>query len=211
MKQFYRLLIYVCGLFALALGIVLNTKANLGVSPIICIPYGISVIWNINLGLATALIYIVYVFAQIAILGKVFSPVQLLQIPLSILFGIVINFFSQFIQINSQNLLLNLLLLAFGILFTGIGAAFTLLMNLLPNAADGLVQAISKKSGKTLGFAKNSLDASSVIVSIIIGFVFAGKTVGIGLGTILAVIGVGRAIALTNILLQKKLLAFVNS
>ncbi|HEX3026009.1 MAG TPA: hypothetical protein VHR42_02095, partial [Clostridia bacterium] len=48
MKKINRALIYILGLFSLALGIVLNTKAKLGVSPIISIPYGISIIWNIN-------------------------------------------------------------------------------------------------------------------------------------------------------------------
>ena len=50
MKKFYRGMMYCIGLMILALGIILNTKTGLGVSPIISIPYSISKIWNINLG-----------------------------------------------------------------------------------------------------------------------------------------------------------------
>lgn len=210
MKKFNRIIVYICGLFALALGIVLNTKANLGVSPIISIPYSISIIWSINLGVATAGIYILYVIGQIAVLEKKFSPVQLLQIPLSIVFGILINFLSRFITINSSNLIINLLLLILGILCTGLGASLTLLMNILPNAADGFVQAVSIKTNKKLGLVKNILDASSVVVTVIIGLMFSGRIVGIGLGTVLAVIGIGRAIALVNLLFKKKLLVLVS-
>ena len=41
-KMLYRILIYIAGLLTLALGIILNTKAGLGVSPIISISYSIS-------------------------------------------------------------------------------------------------------------------------------------------------------------------------
>ena len=210
MKKFNRIIVYICGLFALALGIVLNTKANLGVSPIISIPYSISIIWNINLGAVTAGVYVLFVLGQIVVLRKKFHTVQLLQIPLSIAFGMVINFFSRFITINSHNLLINLSLLALGISFTGLGVSWTLLMNILPNAADGFVQAISIQTGKKLGLVKNILDASSVALTIIIGLVSTGKIVGIGLGTVLAIIGVGRVIALMNLLSKKKLLVLVN-
>ena len=205
MKKINRALIYILGLFSLALGIVLNTKAKLGVSPIISIPYGISIIWKINLGGATAAIYVLYVLGQILILGKDFQPIQLLQIPMSILFGMVINFFSEFIIINSNSLLWNLFLLFLGIIFTGIGASFTLLMNILPNAADGFVQAAAIRTGKKLGTVKNILDASSVIITIIIGLIFGGKIVGIGIGTLIAVICIGRVIALTNLLMKERL------
>lgn len=39
MRQFYRWLFYLAGLFILALGLTLNTKTGLGVTPIISVPY----------------------------------------------------------------------------------------------------------------------------------------------------------------------------
>ena len=41
---------YLMGLLILAMGLTLNTKAGLGVSPIISLSYAASVIWNRNFG-----------------------------------------------------------------------------------------------------------------------------------------------------------------
>ncbi len=49
-KMINRIIIYVAGLLVLALGIILNTKAGLGVSPIISVSYSISQINGFNFG-----------------------------------------------------------------------------------------------------------------------------------------------------------------
>lgn len=210
MKRFYRVMMYCIGLVVLALGIILNTKTGLGVSPIISIPYSISKIWNINLGNSTMCIYILCVAGQMILRGSKFRMFDLLQIPMSIVFSRMINIFNTMIVINYDNLIMNLLLLVVAIILTGIGAYITVKMNLVPNAADGFTQALSERIKKSLGLAKNITDISSVIITVIIGFLFAGKIVGIGLGTLVAVIGVGRAIALSNMLFGRKMTALVN-
>ena len=49
-KMVNRIIIYVAGLLVLALGVILNTKAGLGVSPIISVSYSISQINGFNFG-----------------------------------------------------------------------------------------------------------------------------------------------------------------
>ena len=49
-KMVNRIIIYVAGLLVLALGIILNTKAGLGVPPIISVSYSISQINGFNFG-----------------------------------------------------------------------------------------------------------------------------------------------------------------
>lgn len=49
-KMVNRIIIYVAGLLVIALGIILNTKAGLGVSPIISVSYSISQINGFNFG-----------------------------------------------------------------------------------------------------------------------------------------------------------------
>lgn len=49
-KMVNRIIIYVAGLLVLALGIILNTEAWLGVSPIISVSYSISQINGFNFG-----------------------------------------------------------------------------------------------------------------------------------------------------------------
>ncbi|MBV7274286.1 hypothetical protein JMF89_03035 [Clostridiaceae bacterium UIB06] len=210
MKEFYRGGMYCIGLLILALGIILNTKTGLGVSPIISIPYCISNIFKINLGNATLCIYILCVIGQMVLRGKKFRTFDLLQIPMSIIFSRVINIFNDMITINCNVLMVKLLLLIAAIILTGIGAAISVEMNLLPNAADGFTQVIGERMSKGFGFAKNIVDISCVLITVAMGLLFSGKVIGIGLGTLAAMLGVGRSIAAFNLLFKQKMLALTS-
>lgn len=98
----YRAIFYIAGLLILALGIVLNTKSGLGVSPIISISYSVSVIYGLNFGNATFGLYAVFVAVEIMLhlirrpegslllaLGK-----DVLQLPLCLVFTRFMNLFS---------------------------------------------------------------------------------------------------------------------
>ena len=50
MKQGIRWGLYTLGMLVLALGLTLNTKTGLGVSPIISVAFGVSEIWGLNFG-----------------------------------------------------------------------------------------------------------------------------------------------------------------
>ena len=58
---FYRALFYAAGLLILALGLTLNTKTGLGVSPIISVAYSISEIFDQNFGNMTLALYSTFV------------------------------------------------------------------------------------------------------------------------------------------------------
>ena len=100
-----------------------------------------------------------------------------------------------------ENFWINLAFLILAILLTGLGVVLSVDMRLVPNPGDGIVQAISDRTGKSLGLTKNLFDIGCIITTIALGLTMEGKLIGIGLGTVLAVIGVGRAIALFNLLL----------
>ena len=63
-QTFLRLFIYLAGIIILALGIVLNTKTNMGVSAIISVPFSIAAVWGINLGVMTFFFYVFCIFMQ---------------------------------------------------------------------------------------------------------------------------------------------------
>ena len=52
---FYRILFYAVGLLVLALGLTLNTKTGLGVSPIISVAYSIATIFDHIFGTVSSL------------------------------------------------------------------------------------------------------------------------------------------------------------
>jgi uncharacterized membrane protein YczE len=90
------------------------------------------------------------------------------------------------------------------IIFTGIGAALSLNMRIIPNPGDGIVQTIADAAAKDNGFIKNCVDVICVIVTCAIGMLFAHRVIGIGLGTLMAMIGVGRVIAVFNRITRKQ-------
>ena len=100
----------------------------------------------------------------------------------------------------------NLAVLALAVFVTGTGAALAINMRLYPNPADGVVQTVSLKKGWSQGFTKNMFDSCCVASAALIGIIYTGHVVGIGLGTVLSMVGVGRTIALINRLLQRRML-----
>ena len=208
-----RLLIYFGGLFILALGLTLNTKANLGVSPIISAPYSISQITGLNFGNLTFIEYVVFVFIQIWIhiseKNKKRILSDLLQLPLSLVFTRFLNIFSACIP-TSNKFLVQLLILALAIICTGVGAAMSLSMQLVPNPGDGIVQALAGRFNKSVGLTKNMFDCLSVCITLCIGLIFAHTILGIGIGTVIAVLGVGRVIALFHHVFHPQIELLIN-
>lgn len=58
---------------------------------------------------------------------------------------------------------------------------------------------------QTGGFTKNCFDLFNICITISVGMIFAHKLVGVGIGTVVAVLGVGRVIALFNHFFMKKM------
>ena len=123
----YRVLIYIAGLLILAMGLTLNTKAGLGVSPIISVSYSVSEITHHNFGNTTLVLYTIFVILELVLHNirekqyekrvekslretengtedllkhanrmnrKLIFVMDILQIPLSIVFTRFLNVFS---------------------------------------------------------------------------------------------------------------------
>lgn len=229
-----RTLIYIAGLLILALGIILNTKAGLGVSPVISVAYSISQINDFNFGNTILGLYTLFVTIEIVIhtvknissrrnSDNVLAPANknslkfiiltdVLQIPLSIVFTRFMNLFADNIPDFSPkgtntlpHFCLQLLVLLAALILTGIGAVMSLNMRIVPNPGDGIVQAISDCIHKSVGFTKNCFDLFNVTLTVCIGLICRGHLIGIGIGTVLSMIGVGRVIAVFNHFTKDKL------
>ena len=90
-------------------------------------------------------------------------------------------------------------------ILNGVGVALTVDMRRIPNPGHGMVQTIAEKISKSREFTKNLSDVGCVCTAAVPGLVFRGQLIGIGLGTIVAMIGMGRVVALTNHLFKGKI------
>lgn len=185
--NYKRIGIYLLGLLILGCGIDLNTKTQLGVSPIISVAYNIAYLTHIPIGVMTFIYYVLLVIIQWILLDKKFDYFQFLQIPASLVTSLFIQIFDGVIPVASSYSS-RLMMLIFAIVITGIGASLTVGMKIVPNPADGLASVIGEKCHKGFGFGKNLFDGISIIISLIIGFVFTGGILGIGLGTVISMI-----------------------
>lgn len=207
-KKRLQILVYVVGMFILAIGLTLNTKANLGVSPIISVPYSISQITGLNFGDLTFVVYAIFVVVQVIIHIRLKNHKRIvsdiLQLPLSLIFTRLLNIFSTYIP-TAQNLGIRFIVLTLAIICTGVGAAMSLSMQLVPNPGDGIVQSLAEGFNKSVGLTKNLFDCFNLCIILCISIFIAHQIVGVGIGTVIAVLGVGRVIALFHHIFEYKI------
>jgi uncharacterized membrane protein YczE len=212
-----RFALYMIGMVILALGISLNAKTSLGVSPIISTAYCVSTITGYNFGNMTFLLYLFFVCVEIVIhMGRKLkreAAFDCLQVIVSLIFTRFLNVFDMLIpNLGSEemqgtfvgSLAGRIIFLIVAIICTGVGAALSLNMRIVPNPGDGIVQTIADVVQKDNGFVKNCVDITCVIITCATGLIFAGKIIGIGIGTLMAMLGVGRVIAVFNKLTRKQ-------
>lgn len=207
-KKRLQILVYVVGMFILVIGLTLNTKANLGVSPIISVPYSISQITGLNFGDLTFVVYAIFVVVQIIIHIRLKNHKRIvsdiLQLPLSLIFTRLLNIFSTYIP-TAQNLGIRFIVLTLAIICTGVGVAMSLSMQLVPNPGDGIVQSLAEGFNKSVGLTKNLFDCFNLCITLCISIFIAHQIVGVGIGTLIAVLGVGRVIALFHHIFEYKI------
>ena len=197
-----RLLFYLAGQLILCAGIILNTKTGLGVAPINSIPYLVSEITPITLGQATSILYLLCIAAQCLIRRRLSLQI-LLQFPFSYVFGLLIDLFNHLLDVvQPSNLLWALFWLAAANVCTALGVTMGVSMNLVAAPPDCTVQTISQVYRKDFGLVKNCFDLSMLLLSVLGGLLFPHRLVGIGAGTIITALLVGRFAGLFRRLLD---------
>lgn len=197
-KIFKKLFLYVIGLLMLAIGINIAKAAQLGISPVSAIPYACELIWGIELGRASIVVYIILLALQVLLLRKDFESKQLLQIVCTYISGIFITFTSTdyllFWLPIPTNYLIKLAYLAISIVVIGIGVSLYLMPNFIPLPPEGLMAAIVQVSKGRFKFSnvKVSVDSSLVLISAILSIVFLGELKSVREGTVLAALLVGK-------------------
>jgi uncharacterized membrane protein YczE len=187
-----RIIVYVLGLFFIALGVSLSVKSNLGITPVNSVPYIISLLTGLDQGLMTAIAYSFFVLFQIGLLRKEFHPRSFLQVLIAMLFGYFLSFCNRLLFFPSPEIyLLRLGMMVLSVVVISLGILLYLAPVLIPQPAEGLCLAIEKKSGWKYHHIKTGFDFSMVALAALICFLVTGRVYGIREGTLIAMIGVG--------------------
>ena len=190
-----RAVIYFIGILMVSLGIVLCKKSNLGISPVSSIPFVLEEITGLSFGRLTMYFHLGNIILQLFLERKLWDVKIYLQIPLAYVFGTVIDFFQQWVWIDGSQLLIQVLVLLFSVLFTAIGMVCMIQMNLIQNPPDGTVLRLSYLLARELGKVKIGYDIFCVLLSIALGIGFLNEIRGFGAATVVSAVFVGKTIS----------------
>lgn len=209
-----RIFVYLIGCIFIAIGINVSKMAGLGISPVSSIPRALELVWGFSLGTMVILVYVLLVLLQIVVLRRDFKPINLLGVPVAIVFGWMVDFFGLnpdtvghllYNFPRPQNYGMQLIYLIASILLIAVGVTIYLMPNLIPMPAEGLAAAIAQKTGRKFGDCKTMVDVGLITVALIIQLIFlgglssfTGDNVVVREGTILSAICVGQVVKLLN-------------
>lgn len=189
-----RYILFIISLFFSALGVAFTKHGELGVSPISSVANVMSYKFpSLSLGTWLIIWNCMLIVGQIFILRRKFQLIQLLQIPLSFVFGWFTDFgmwLMSFIPVNSY--LVRIIMVVIGILVLGFGISLSVIADVIMNSGEAFVKAVSDTLDKDFGNVKIAFDVFCVIIAIALSLLFFDFTiVGTREGTIISALFTG--------------------
>ncbi len=187
-----RCLLLAAGLVIMAYGVSLSIQAGLGTSPISSLPYTLSQLTPITVGTATIGMHCLLILLQILLLRRRYEPVQLLQLPVALLFGWLTDLTLSTVQFLSpdgypQRWICCLL----GIVLVGIGVSCEVNASVVPLAGEGFILAVCRTFSLAFPGVKVGFDCSLVGIACVLGLLGQGRLLGVREGTVAAAVLVG--------------------
>ena len=187
-----RYVILIIGLEFMTLGIIFTIHGNLGITPISCPVYVLSLGYSPTLGEFTISMHVVFILIQILLLRSKFQYIQLLQIPLAIVFGLLLDMNNYFMgDYYPLSYIGKLLFICIGSFLCGVGVSIEVTVKTVINAGEGLLLAIITVFNLPLDKTKIGFDITLLIISIIISLHLFGEIKGVREGTIISAFLVG--------------------
>jgi uncharacterized membrane protein YczE len=191
-----RWALLVVGLSLMSIGIAFSIRSELGTTPISSLPFVLSILTPLSVGTLMILMNLVFVGLQIVILRRRFRPVQLLQIPVVVLFGLLNDAGLWLLRDVTHSAYWQQWLLVVG---------FQVKAQTIPLAGEGLILAISDTLMRRFGVRRHlvfssvkvQFDTTLVLVSAVIGVLATHALVGVREGTVAAALCVGFVAQLT--------------
>ena len=203
-----RYILFIISLFFMGMGVALTKHGNLGVSPISSIANVVSCKFTfLSFGTWLSVSNTILVFLQILILRKNFKPIQFLQIPLLLIFGYFTDFGGLIIRDLPNNTYpMQLLWVCAGVIVHGFGITLGVIADVILNAGEAFVKAMSDYTKKDFSTMKVIIDVVFVLSSVVLSVLFfSGKLIGTREGTVISALCVGFVVKFFRMLLRKPL------
>ncbi|MCD8150112.1 MAG: DUF6198 family protein [Clostridiales bacterium] len=187
-----RSIFLIVSLFVMAFGVAFSIKGNLGTSPISSFPYALSMVSSLTVGQATIALHCTLIALQILILRKRYQLIQLLQLPVALVFGVLTDFTLNLISgISPSSYPEQWLCCAIGIVLVATGVSMEVTSKIVTLAGEGFVLTVCKVAPVKFSTMKVIFDVSLVALACLVSFVFLRSIEGVREGTLAAAILVG--------------------
>ena len=194
-----RYLFFVIGVMINSFGVALITKAALGTSPISSVPYVLSLKFTPTLGEFTFVMNLAFIALQPILLRRDYKPIQLLQVFVNLLFSWFIDASMNLLGwFEPQNIVVELIALLLGCAVLGFGISVEVAPDVLRVPGEGLVGALAQVTKIRFGSVKVAFDVTLVAISLTLSLIFFHGLNGLGLGTVISALIVGRFVNLFN-------------
>ena len=194
-----RYLWFLTGVLINSFGVALITRAALGTSPISSLPYVLSFRFPVTLGQFTFAMNLFFILGQVLLLRRDFQPIQLLQVAVNAVFSAFIDVSTGLLSwLEISSLPMAVLVLALGCAVLAFGISVEVAPRVLMVPGEGIVQAIAAVTGWRFGNVKVGFDAALVSTALVLSLLFFHRLQGLGAGTILSALAVGRFVNLYN-------------
>lgn len=194
-----RYLFFAIGVAINSFGIAVITKAALGTSPISSVAYVLDLAFTPTLGEFTFAVNLLFIVLQVALLRRDFQPIQLLQLVVNLVFSALIDVsMSALSWFSPTGLVAQLAALIAGCAVLAFGIAVEVAPNVIVVPGEGAVRAISSVSGRPFGSCKVAFDVTLVAIALALSLAFFRGVRGLGVGTVVSALLVGRIVNLVN-------------
>lgn len=187
-----RYIFFFLGICLNAFGIALFTRSKLGTGPTSCIPYVVSLKSGLSFGTCTFIFNILLLLGQIILLRKNFPRYQLLQLPVTLLFSILIDGAMKFTTfVNTDIYWVALLYNILGCVLRAVGVSCQVVADVVMLSTEAFVKALSDVSKKEFSWIKLFFDVFMAAVAIALSFLLLGRLESVREGTLIIVLLVG--------------------
>ncbi len=182
-----RYCIATAGLALVATGVALSIISDLGTSPISCPPYVLALNGGLTVGQYTAMMHLLFILVQAALLRKNFRIRNLMQIAAAVVFGALTDLAIMATSpwLTAETYTGRLALMVLSVILTSAGISIEVRARAWMLAGEMTVAAIAETGKMKFRNVKIAFDISLVIIAAAMSMLMSGHLLGDGQQTVI--------------------------
>lgn len=200
-----KLIVYLTGIFTLAIGSNLFLNAALGVAPSCSLALTFTFLLPGSYALFNFIVNTALLILEALIVHK-FGKTQIIQLFITFIYSYLIKLTSIFLtHIQPHSFLEQVLLATLACIVLALGITLTIHSNLTVMPYEGFIGALAIRLRKDFGKLRAILDITCTLASIVISLILLHSIKSVGLGTILASFLTGSVVSFFDTILTTRL------